>query len=210
MALVRVTLGGKRLGYVRNNKAGSTTIINYLGQLLWNEKPTYHSGTNVQNHCGRDSYIGREKGFEAYHQELKACEIRIAVYREPIDKIIAGFYYCQEFKPYLNDLDGFLGNYNEYLKKDNYIRIHCRTNTDMLGPDPSIYTHVYDMTEIDTKLLPFLEQLGGKKIQKTRLRDHPSRVITEAQKTKAREIMAVDYDNGWCDYRIQMLIPDKI
>ena len=33
MALVRVTLGGKRLGYVRNNKAGSTTIINYLGQL---------------------------------------------------------------------------------------------------------------------------------------------------------------------------------
>ena len=27
MALVRVTLGGKRLGYVRNNKAGSTTIV---------------------------------------------------------------------------------------------------------------------------------------------------------------------------------------
>ena len=49
MALVRVTLGGKRLGYVRNNKAGSTTIINYLGQLLWNEKPTTYSGTNVQN-----------------------------------------------------------------------------------------------------------------------------------------------------------------
>ena len=197
MALVRVTLGGKRLGYVRNNKAGSTTIINYLGQLLWNEKPTTYSGTNVQNHCGRDSYIGREKGFEAYHQELKACEIRIAVYREPIDKIIAGFYYCQEFKPYLNDLDGFLDNYSHYLK-DNYIRIHCRTNTDMLGPDPSIYTHVWNMNEIDTKLLPFLEQLGGKKIQKTRLREHPPRVITEAQEAKAREVMAVDYENGWC------------
>ena len=94
MALVRVTLGGKRLGYVRNNKAGSTTIINYLGQLLWNEKPTYHSGTNVQDHCGKDSYIGREKGFESYHKELKDCEIRIAGYRDPIDKIIAGFYYC--------------------------------------------------------------------------------------------------------------------
>ena len=55
MALVRVTLGGKRLGYVRNNKAGSTTIINYLGQLLWNEKPTWYSGTNVQDFCGKDS-----------------------------------------------------------------------------------------------------------------------------------------------------------
>ena len=66
MALVRVTLGGKRLGYVRNNKAGSTTIINYLGQLLWNEKPTTYSGTNVQDFCGQDSYIGREKGLEVF------------------------------------------------------------------------------------------------------------------------------------------------
>ena len=196
MALVRVTLGGKRLGYVRNNKAGSTTIINYLGQLLWDEKPTYHSGTNVQDFCGEDSYIGREKGFEAYHKELKECEIRIAVYRDPIDKIIAGFYYCQEMYPHLNNLDHFLETYQGQLK-NNYIRIHCRTNTAMLGPDPSIYTHVWNMKDIDTKVLPFLEQLGGKKIQKTRLREHRARVITKEQEAKAREVMAVDYENGW-------------
>jgi hypothetical protein len=206
MALVRVTLGGKRLGYVRNNKAGSTTIINYLGQLLWNEKPTTYSGTNVQNHCGKDSYIGREKGFESYHKELKDCEIRIAVYRDPIDKIIAGFYYCQEFKPHFNNLDRFLDNYDEYLRRDNYIRIHCRTNTAMLGPDPSIYTHVWNMNEIDTKLLPFLEQLGGGKIQKTRLREHPPRIITKAQKEKAKEVMAIDYQNGWCNELISTKI----
>ena len=206
MALVRVTLGGKRLGYVRNNKAGSTTIINYLGQLLWNEKPTTYSGTNVQKHCGEDSYIGREKGFEAYHKELKECEIRIAVYRDPIDKIIAGFYYCQEFLPHLNDLDSFLWGYDEYLRRDNYIRIHCRTNTDMLGPDPRIYTHVWNMRDIDTKLLPFLEQLGGGKIQKTRLREHEPRTITKEQETKAREVMAIDYKNGWC----KELISSKI
>ena len=205
MALVRVTLGGKRLGYVRNNKAGSTTIINYLGQLLWNEKPTTYSGTNVQDFCGKDSYIGREKGFESYHKELKECEIRIAVYRDPIDKIIAGFYYCQEFKPSLTDLDKFLWGYKHYLK-DNYIRIHCRTNTDMLGPDPSIYTHVWNMRDIDTKLLPFLEQLGGGKIQKTRLREHQPRIITEAQEAKAKEVMAIDYQNGWC----KELISSKI
>ena len=198
MALVRVTLGGKRLGYVRNNKAGSTTIINYLGQLLWNEKPTHHSGTNVQDFCGKDSYIGREKGFEAYHKELKDCEIRIAVYRDPIDKIIAGFYYCQRMYADLKDLDSFLDNYKEYLRVYNYIRIHCRTNTAMLGPDPSIYTHVWNMNDIDSKLLPFLEQLGGKKIQKTRLREHESRTITESQKVKAKEVMAIDYQNGWC------------
>ena len=204
MALIRVTLGGKRLGYVRNNKAGSTTIINYLGQLLWNEKPTTYSGTNVQDFCGKDSYIGREKGFESYHKELKDCEIRIAVYRDPIDKIISGFYYCQEQYPHLN-LDHFLWAYEHHLK-NNYIRIHCRTNTAMLGPDPSIYTHVWNMNEIDTKLLPFLEQLGGRKIQKTRLREHGTRTITKEQEAKAREVMAVDYQNGWC----KELISSKI
>ena len=198
MALVRVTLGGKRLGYIRNNKAGSTTIINYLGQLLWNEKPTTPSGTNVQDFCGKDSYIGREKGFESYHKELKDCEIRIAVYRDPIDKIVSGFYYCQKQLPLLNNLDNFLDGYNQYLKQDNYIRVHCRTNTDMLGSDPSIYTHVWNTKEINSKLLPFLEKLGGGRIQETRHNGgNPPRTITEEQKSKAREVMAVDYKNGW-------------
>ena len=205
MALVRVTLGGKRLGYVRNNKAGSTTIINYLGQLLWNEKPTTYSGTNVQDFCGKDSYIGREKGFEAYHKELKDCEIRIAVYRDPIDKINAGCYYCQEQYPHLNNLDHFLWAYEHHLK-NNYVRIHCRTNTAMLGPDPSIYTHVWNMKEIDTHLLPFFEQLARKKIQKTRLREHPPRVITKEQEAKAKEVMAIDYENGWCNKLISTKI----
>ena len=207
MALVRVTLGGKRLGYVRNNKSGSTTIINYLGQLLWNEKPTTYSGTNVQDFCGKDSYIGREKGFESYHQELKACEIRIAVYRDPVDKIVSGFYYCQRQVPNLTDFNRFLDNYKEYLRIHNYIRVHCRPNTDMLGPDPGIYTHVWNTDDIDTKVLPFLEQLGGKKIQKTRHHgNHPPRVITKAQETRAKEVMAIDYENGWC----KQLISTKI
>ena len=76
----------------------------------------------------------------------------------------------------------------------------------MLGPDPRIYTHVWNMRDIDTKLLPFLEQLGGGKIQKTRLREHEPRTITEAQEAKAREVMAIDYKNGWC----KELIPAKM
>ena len=76
----------------------------------------------------------------------------------------------------------------------------------MLGPDPRIYTHVWNMKEIDTQLLPFLEQLGGKKIQKTRLREHGPRTITKAQEAKAKEVMSIDYQNGWC----KELIPIKM
>jgi hypothetical protein len=68
----------------------------------------------------------------------------------------------------------------------------------MLGPDQGIYTHVYNMKDIDHKLLPFLEQLGGKKIQQTRLREHRPPTFTKEQEAKAREVMAIDYKNGWC------------
>ena len=102
-------------------------------------------------------------------------------------------------------MDLFLHTYQHQLK-DNYIRIHCRTNTDMLGPDPSIYTHVWNMKDIDAKLLPFFEQLGGGKIQKTRLREHEPRTISDAQKAKAKEVMAIDYQNGWCNELISSKI----
>ena len=68
------------------------------------------------------------------------------------------------------------------------------------------------MEDIDAKWRPFLEQLGGKKIQKTRLREHTSFLgsidisITEAQKAKAREVMAIDYQNGWCKELISTTI----
>jgi hypothetical protein len=62
------------------------------------------------------------------------------------------------------------------------------------------------MTEIDAKLLPFFEQLGRKKIQKTQLREHEPRTITDAQKAKAKEVMAIDYQNGWCNELISSKI----
>ena len=99
--------------------------------------------------------------------------------------------------PHLNNLDHFLWAYEHHLK-NNYIRIHCRTNTDMLGPDPS---NLYSCLEYERDRYPVASVLGkirrGKKIQKTRLREHAPRTITEAQKTKAKKVMAIDYENGW-------------
>ena len=71
MALVRVTLGGKRLGYVRNNKAGSTTIINYLGQLLWNEKPTTPSVLMYRIFVGKILILEERKDLNPIIKSLK-------------------------------------------------------------------------------------------------------------------------------------------
>ena len=196
MALIRFTLDNKRIGFVRNNKAGSTTVLNYIGQIFWNEPPDKATGTKIKHHLGEDSYYGQEKSFDYYKDKLLKCDVRIAVYRDPIKKLLSGFMHAKKFKK-VHFLDDFLQNYKAYMNLQNYIRIHCRTNTEMLGEDKKIYTHVFNVNEINPKLKPLLEQWSRKKLKETWLRKTEPVKITKEQEEKIKSIMKVDYDNGW-------------
>ena len=196
MALIRFTLNNKQIGFVRNNKAGSTTILNYIGQIFWNEPPHLSTGTVIKNHLGEDSYYGQEKSFDYYKDKLLKCDVRIAVFRDPVKKLLSGFTHAKKFNK-IHYLDDFLQNYVAYMNIQNYIRIHCRTNTEMLGEDKNIYTHVFNVDEINPKLKPLLEQWSGKKLKETWLRKTEPVKITEKQEKKIKLIMKVDYDNGW-------------
>ena len=196
MALIRFTLDNKQIGFVRNNKAGSTTVLNYIGQIFWNESPDKPTGTAIKNHLGEDSYYGQEKSFDYYKDKLLKCDVRIAVFRDPVKKLLSGFTHAKKFNK-IHYLDDFLQNYVAYMNIQNYIRIHCRTNTEMLGEDKNIYTHVFNVDEINPKLKPLLEQWSGKKLKETWLRKTEPVKITKEQEEKIKSIMKVDYDNGW-------------
>jgi len=196
MALIRFTLDNKQIGFVRNNKAGSTTVLNYIGQIFWNESPDRPTGTVIKSHLGEDSYYGQEKSFDYYKDKLLKCDVRIAVYRDPVKKLLSGFTHAKKFNK-IHFLDDFLQNYIAYMNIQNYIRIHCRTNTEMLGKDKKIYTHVFNVNEINPKLKPLLEQWSGKKLKETWLRKTEPVKITDKQEKKIELLMKVDYDNGW-------------
>jgi len=196
MALIRFTLDNKRIGFVRNNKAGSTTVLNYIGQIFWNEPPHKATGTIITSHLGEDSYYGQEKSFDYYKNKLLKCDVRIAVYRDPVKKLLSGFTHAKKFNK-IHFLDDFLQNYKAYMNLQNYIRIHCRTNTEMLGEDKKIYTHIFNVDEINSKLKPLLEEWSGKKLKETWLRKTEPVKITAEQEKKIEFIMKKDYDNGW-------------
>ena len=101
MALIRFTLNNKQIGFVRNNKAGSTTVLNYIGQIFWNESPDRPTGTVIKSHLGEDSYYGQEKSFDYYKDKLLKCDVRIAVYRDPVKKLLSGFTHAKNLL--LND-----------------------------------------------------------------------------------------------------------
>tara|TARA_Y100001951_G_scaffold99558_1_gene101723 strand:+ start:604 stop:1197 length:594 start_codon:yes stop_codon:yes gene_type:complete len=196
MALIRFTLNNKRIGFVKNHKTGSTTVLNYIGQIFWNELPHHPTGTELTTHLGKDSYYGREKSFDYYKDKLLECDIRISTYRDPVKKLLSGFTLSKKANK-IYFLDDFLQNYAAYMKRQNYIRIHCRTSTEMLGKDKTIYTHLFKTEEINSKLKPLLEQWSGKKLKETWLRKDEPVKITPEQEEKIKSIMKVDYDNGW-------------
>jgi len=67
----------------------------------------------------------------------------------------------------------------------------------MLGEDKKIYTHIFNVDEINSKLKPLLEEWSGKKLKETWLRKTEPVKITAEQEKKIEFIMKKDYDNGW-------------
>ncbi len=199
MALLRFTVDGQQIGIVRNQKCGSTTVLNYVGQCMWNHSPhEWCNYTLAQHHFGHDSIVGWHGGFEDYESELRQCDMRIALYREPVEKLVSGYGYTKKRGFHDKTFDGFLSGYSALMQVD-FIRLHCRTNTALVGSDRGLYTHCFRVNEVNTKLRQLLFDLTGKEPERVHHRQGPPPVrLSVEQRDRARAIMAVDYEYGWC------------
>ena len=205
MALLRFKLAGYNIGVIRNPKCASTSTISYILQACGvkfdknGELPNYTKFTNL---LGKDSYIGRRKPFNGYEKELLECDFRIAIWRDPIEKLSSGYSHCiahQFIKE--TSLDMFLENYNIICKKSNInVWDHCSPNSTHLGNDKRIFTHIYNHKEVDTHLLPMLRVWSGNPIIKQHMR--PGNKETQIspsndQIEKMKSLMEIDYKVGW-------------
>ena len=206
MSLIRFELNQVKIGYVRNQKCATTTILNYFSQLLFNAKPDFtpYMGYFVER-LGDASYIGRDGGIEEYRDQLMKCDIRIASYRDPVEKFVSGYQHTMFgtqgdnlWKGYhRRDLETFIENF-DHFKKFQPVRDHCSTNTWKLGTDSSIYTHVFDYQDTNTVLIPLLREISGRDVTPTQLRVYGKKhEFTYSQLKKIKEFLAEDYVNGW-------------
>lgn len=199
MSLLLIKLADNiTVGVVRNHKCGTTTVMNYIGQAFYNADPnelqnykTYTKG------MGRTSYIGKHKDVKSYYNRLLECDIRIALWRDPVDKFISGYNHILKHGYIKQNLGGFLDNFVEYWQMDT-VKDHCSSNTDRLGPDPSVFTHVVNYKEIDQKIIPLFEELSNKQIVpvKFRVQEH-KKTVTINQIEIIKKIQYQDYINGW-------------
>ena len=200
MGLLKFTHRNHTWGIVRNQKCASTSILSYIAQVLWDADPSEIQAYNTFSKHAPGIYF-KSLNFEEYKNQLAECDTRIAVWRDPVDKFVSGFYHTMFSPTGAQDalwigpptLDEFLHNFDYYYENSLGVREHCSTNTARLGPDPGFYTDVFNYK--DNAVIASL--LGAQTVVNHRATD-PKPKITDSQYYKILQLQYKDYTNGWC------------
>ena len=199
MGLIKFKHYTKNIAIVRNHKCSTTTMLSYVAQALWNADPKEEQFyQNFQNE--RPGIYNKARMFEEFKDELLSADIRIALWRDPIEKFVSGFHHTMNNPANKNlwikapSLTNFLKDIDVYRQNPN-VQDHCETNTARLGPDKSIYTHIYNYKHVHK----IAELLGVPALDTHHRQDNNMRAApTELQKLRIKQVMLEDYVNEWC------------
>ena len=199
MGLIRFDHYTKTIAVVRNHKCSTTTMLSYVAQAIWDADPTeiQHFRSFENNAPG---VYNKSRYFEGYKKELLSSDIRIALWRDPIDKFVSGYYHTMFNDANKNlwktspGLTNFLKDFDYYRHNPN-VQDHCESNSKRLGIDQSVYTHVFYYKEVHK----IAELLGVPALNTHHRKDNTMRAgPTKTQKLRIKQIMLEDYVNGWC------------
>ena len=199
MGLIKFDHYNKTIAIVRNHKCATTTMLSYVAQALWNADPKeeqfYRNFENM-----RPGVYNKTRLFEDFKDDLLSADLRIALWRDPIDKFVSGFYHTMNNPANRSlwrgppGLTNFLKDF-DYYKNNPNVQDHCETNTARLGPDRGIYTHIYNYKSVHK----IAELLGVPAHDTHHRRDNTMRAgPSELQKLRVKQVMLEDYVNGWC------------
>jgi hypothetical protein len=199
MGLIKFKHNDRTVAIVRNHKCSTTTMLSYVAQALWNADPKEEQFyQNFQNEA--PGVYNKARSFEEFESELLDADIRIALWRDPVDKFVSGFYHTMTNPANKNlwikspSLTNFLKDIDVYRQNPN-VADHCETNTARLGPARAIYTHIYNYKHVH-KIAGIL---GVPALDTHHRRDNTMRAgPTDLQQLRIRAIMLEDYSNGWC------------
>ena len=199
MGLIKFDHYTKTIAIVRNHKCSTTTMLSYVAQAIWNADPKeiQHFRSFENNAPG---VYNKNRTYEEYKKELLSADIRIALWRDPIDKFVSGYYHTMFNDANKNlwktppSLTNFLKDFDYYRHNPN-VQDHCESNSKRLGIDQSVYTHVFNYKEVHK----IAELLGVPALNTHHRKDNTMRARpTKTQQLRIKQIMLEDYINGWC------------
>lgn len=97
--------------------------------------------------------------------------------------------------------DDFIHPDSDKDKKIYYLKYHFAPQWTNLGRDPKYYSHVFDISEVNSKLKSYLEEKWGTELEDLharKLRIKSVSNLTDESKEILKEFYKEDYQIGWC------------
>jgi hypothetical protein len=198
---------GKQLLVACSNKSGSSTAITMIGYPLMgvfkyrdDRLPLIKSG------------VWKERNIRGIAPtEWENIPVRIAIIRDPVKRFVSSYRdrvlnkNKDKVKSFVTDFDYYVNNIDEVRFKSKDIRNHTKTQVSSIGNDPSKYTHIILTDNMNTELIPLIEQVS--EVPSVPVSYHkmskkaPKVIPSNEQVKKIKKLFKEDYDayGKWFD-----------
>lgn len=197
-----------KIAYYHAPKNGSRTMLGYLALIkdpnLYDNHPEYFKEKDdevyweLRNRTGK---IGRHD-FDPTSVPKVENLIRIVVKRDPVKRFVSGytnrvlFHNKMREKP---DFTTFIDNFDKYHNTYSDIQTHFKPQVRFFGLDKSIFTHIFDTSELGL-VKELLEDTYQRKFPDIHLQQggtNQKPELTKEQEEWIRKRYKDDYDAGW-------------
>jgi hypothetical protein len=190
-------------------KNGGTTLRLWIcyagtGEIIKSTDAAYYAGT-AETYQMLQNWGYANNKFSQVTTTEKVC-----IKRDPVDRFISCFYDKAIKEGRIKtDIDTFLDNMDAEIKrskekmndgKTNFLRFHFAPQTWHFGANKKYYDHVFDVSEVGTRLKEYLEDKWKVQLPNLHARNSGGRRkfdLTKTQVRKVHEIYKEDYNNGW-------------
>ena len=198
----------KDFAFYISPKTGGTTIRSWLVYSETETLELVNSGNGYleQNGIGNQMIVNMGYYFKQF-KEVKS-PIKVCVKRDPVsrflscytDKVLREGIVKVSIDELLSNWDCLKTGREDPLKPGSYyLENHFLPQTYYLGSNIDYYDHVFDVSEVGTKVKKFLEEKLDCTLPELHTRKQEKKPeLTNDQVAKIKEIYAVDYKNGWC------------
>lgn len=137
---------------------------------------------------------------------------KICIKRDPIQRFVSCYKdkikregHCKNvsFSRFISKTDEIIQRHDfNHTPKVRFLKYHFAPQHKILGTDKSIYTHVFDISEMDTRVKEYLEDMWKIKLPKLHCRNQSKSryglILTKSQRKILEKRYEKDYQIGWC------------
>lgn len=192
-------------------KGGGTTIRSWIHYKYKGNLGIEGFGNGYKSQSTKSYKHLNELGFRVEWFNPVPGE-KICIKRDPIQRFLSCYKdkilregNCDKIR-----LDKFIGNVDKIIQKYDFnhtpkvkfLKYHFSPQHKILGDSKTIYNHVFDISEMDTRVKEYLEDMWKIKLPKLHCRNQSKRKyglnLTKSQRKLLEDRYAKDYQIGWC------------